>query len=179
MDGANMRNKKPDVLPDILDSGLEVVFCGMNPGMLAAASGHHFAGRGNRFWKVLYLAGFTPVLIAPENDRNILRHCCGLTTVVERPTASASEVTRLEFVSASIKLRKKIALHRPRNLAFLGKAAYAAISGCTQVQWGLQPSPFVDGVSTWVLPNPSGLNRRFRLDDLVAAYAQMQMTMIL
>jgi G:T/U-mismatch repair DNA glycosylase len=63
-----------DALPDIIAGRLAVVFCGINPGMTAAAVGHHFAGRGNRFWRVIHLAGFTPEEILPENDRTILRH---------------------------------------------------------------------------------------------------------
>jgi TDG/mug DNA glycosylase family protein len=168
-----MRNAIPGILPDILGAGLNVVFCGINPGMRAAATGHHFCGRNNRFWKVLHLAGYTSALIAPENDREILRYRCGLTTVVERPTAKATEVARHEFVMASVKLRKKIEICRPRHMAFLGKAAYAAITGLNELQWGLQPVQFVSGVSTWVLPNPSGLNRRFNLDALVLAYSQI------
>ena len=68
-----------DALPDIITGWLAVVFCWINPGMTAAAVGHHFAGRGNRFWRVIHLAGFTPEEILPENDRTILRHRCGLT----------------------------------------------------------------------------------------------------
>jgi TDG/mug DNA glycosylase family protein len=169
-----MRNAIPGILPDILDTGLKVVFCGINPGMRAAADGHHFCGKSNRFWKVMQLAGYTPELIEARDDRKILLYGCGLTTVVERPTAKASEVARHEFVMAAVKLRKKIEICRPRNIAFLGKAAYAAITGVAAVQWGEQPTQFVDGVGTWVLPNPSGLNRGFSLDDLVRAYAQMQ-----
>ncbi|HEY2623965.1 MAG TPA: uracil-DNA glycosylase family protein, partial [Dyella sp.] len=61
-----------DPLPDIIAPRLAVLFCGINPGMLAAATGHHFAGRANRFWRVIHLAGFTPQEIQPENDRQIL-----------------------------------------------------------------------------------------------------------
>jgi TDG/mug DNA glycosylase family protein len=79
-------------LPDIITERLAVVFCGINPGMAAAATGHHFAGRGNRFWRVIHLAGFTPEEILPENDRTILQYRCGLTTVVDRPTARADQL---------------------------------------------------------------------------------------
>jgi hypothetical protein len=74
-----VRHAVADALPDIIAGRLAVVFCGINPGMTAAAVGHHFAGRGNRFWRVIHLAGFTPEEILPENDRTILRHRCGLT----------------------------------------------------------------------------------------------------
>jgi hypothetical protein len=80
-------------LPDIIARRLAVVFCGINPGMSAAAAGHHFVGRGNRFLRVIHLAGFTPEEILPENDRTVLQHRCGLTAVVQRPTARAEQLS--------------------------------------------------------------------------------------
>jgi TDG/mug DNA glycosylase family protein len=79
-------------LPDVLAPDLSVVFCGLNPGVSAAATGHHFVGRGNRFWQVIHLAKFTPIQIDPEDDASVLSFGLGLTTVVERPTASATEL---------------------------------------------------------------------------------------
>ena len=76
-------------LPDILAPGLQVVFCGLNPGVDAAAAGHHFLGRGNRFWPVLHLAGFTPHLVAPQDDASVLGFGLGLTAAVGRPTRRA------------------------------------------------------------------------------------------
>jgi double-stranded uracil-DNA glycosylase len=161
-----------DSLPDIIAERLAVVFCGINPGMSAAAAGHHFVGRSNRFWRVIHLAGFTPEEILPENDRTILQHRCGLTAVVERPTARADQLSAQEFVAAAAQFEQKIALHAPRFVAFLGKAAYAALSGRREIAWGSQPTPF-GGAAVWVLPNPSGRNRAFTLDQLVSAYRQL------
>ncbi len=76
-------------LPDIIARNLSVVFCGINPGMTAAVSGHHFSSPSNRFWRVIHLAGFTPVQVLPENDRSLLDFGCGLTTAVARPTRRA------------------------------------------------------------------------------------------
>ncbi len=159
-------------LPDILAPGLDVVFCGINPGMRAAATGHHFMGRSNRFWKTVHLSGFTPELIDPLDDRKILGHRCGLTTVVERPTARADELLRNEFMLASATLHKKIEQLKPRCLAFLGKPAYQAISGRPSLAWGKQAETF-GGAMVWLLPNPSGLNRGFSLDALVQAYREL------
>jgi TDG/mug DNA glycosylase family protein len=166
------KTKDTATLPDILDRGLSVVFCGLNPGLLAAETGHHFAGRSNRFWQAIHLAGFTPELIRPSDDREVLRYGCGLTTVVERPTARADEVSRREFKAARTALELKIARFAPRYLAFLGKAAYCAISDQRDVGWGPQHERFA-GAAIWVLPNPSGLNRAFRLADLVRAYREL------
>ncbi|MDR3535202.1 MAG: G/U mismatch-specific DNA glycosylase [Acetobacteraceae bacterium] len=161
-----------DALPDIIAGQLEVVFCGINPGMTAAAAGHHFAGRSNRFWRVVHLAGFTPEEILPENDHTILRHRCGLTAVVERPTARADQLSAQEFIAVAAHFEQKIARYAPRFVAFLGKAAYSALSGRREIAWGSQ-STALGGAAVWVLPNPSGRNRAFSLDQLVSAYSQL------
>ncbi|WP_086968199.1 G/U mismatch-specific DNA glycosylase [Caballeronia glebae] len=160
-------------LPDILGPHLSVVFCGINPGMLAASTGHHFAGRNNRFWRVVHLAGFTPVQLCPEDDQTFLRYGCGLTTAVSRPTARADQLTSLEIKAAASAFEQKIAHHGPRYVAFLGKMALSAITGKRDIEWGLQAEPF-GGVRAWVLPNPSGLNRSFSLDALVVAYRELR-----
>jgi len=160
-------------LPDILDVDLSVVFCGLNPGLTSAATGHHFAGRSNRFWRVLHLAGFTPTQIAPEDDTSILSFGLGLTVVVERATATAAEVKREEFSAGGLVLCQKLERYAPHNVAFLGKAAFAAISKNREISWGQQPTTFA-GAPTWVLPNPSGLNRSFNLKALVQAYRELR-----
>ncbi|KII28898.1 DNA glycosylase [Pseudomonas fluorescens] len=161
-------------LEDILAEHLAVIFCGINPGLTAAAQGHHFAGRGNRFWRALHLAGFTPEEVHPENDRTILQHQCGLTAVVERPTARADQLSLHEFSAAAAAFEQKIVRYAPRFVAFLGKAAYGALSGQREVAWGLQPKTF-GGASVWVLPNPSGRNLAFSLDQLVEAYRPLSL----
>lgn len=159
-------------LPDVLEPGLSVVFCGINPGMLAASTGRHFAGRNNRFWRTLHLAGFTPEQIQPEDDHTLLQYGCGLTTVVSRPTARADELSRGEFSAAAAGFEQKIARCAPQYVAFLGKMALSALSGKRDIDWGPQAATF-GGARAWVLPNPSGLNRSFSLDALVAAYREL------
>jgi TDG/mug DNA glycosylase family protein len=161
-------------LEDILTEHLAVIFCGINPGMTAAAQGHHFAGRGNRFWRTLHLAGFTPEEIRPENDRAILQYQCGLTAVVERPTARADQLSSHEFIAAAADFEHKITRYAPRFVAFLGKTAYCALSRQREITWGLQSQTF-GNASVWVLPNPSGRNRAFSLDQLVGAYRQLRL----
>jgi TDG/mug DNA glycosylase family protein len=162
-----------DKLPDILGPHLAVVFCGINPGLAAAASGHHFAGRGNRFWRVIHRAGFTPVEILPENGRTILQYGCGLTVVVPRPTAGAAALSAAEFLAARAPFERKIRRCAPRYAAFLGKAAYAALCGRREVAWGLQPEAF-GGAAVWVLPNPSGRNLGFTAERLAEAYRELR-----
>jgi double-stranded uracil-DNA glycosylase len=160
-------------LPDILAPDLSVVFCGLNPGLRAAAAGHHFAGRSNRFWQVIHLAGFTPTQIEPEDDASVLSYGLGLTVVVERPTAGADELGDHEFRAGGLALRRKIERYAPRNVAFLGKAAFAAIARQREVSWGRQATA-IAGAAIWVLPNPSGRNLAFTLESLVEIYGRLR-----
>lgn len=161
-----------DRLEDIATEGLAVLFCGINPGLSSAARGQHFANRSNRFWRTLHLAGFTPEELRPEHGREILRYHCGLTTVVERPTAGVDELSRQEFSDAASAFERKVVGYAPRFVAFLGKAAYAALTAQRDIAWGRQAACF-GNAAVWVLPNPSGRNRAFSLEQLVAAYRQL------
>lgn len=167
--GTELPGIAPKGLPELLRPGLEVVFCGINPGRRAAASGHHFDGRGNRFWRVLHLAGFTATLMTPAQGPRLMALGYGLTTAVDRGTARASELAAHEFAAAAEQFTRKIVACSPHRLAFLGKAAYAGMTGQKHIAWGRQAARCA-GAETWILPNPSGLNRAFSLEDLVGAY---------
>jgi TDG/mug DNA glycosylase family protein len=171
--GAMRDQVAADPLPDILAEGLDVVFCGINPALSAAAAGHHFSAGSNRFWRVIHRAGFTPEELRPEDDRAILRYRCGLTAVVARPTARAEQVSAEEFAAAAAPFERKIRRCAPRCVAFLGKAAYAALSEGREIAWGPQAALF-GGAPAWVLPNPSGRNRAFGMDRLVSAYRALR-----
>jgi TDG/mug DNA glycosylase family protein len=161
-------------LPDIVGPGLSVIFCGLNPGLSAAASGHQFVGRSNRFWRVLHLAGFTPIQVAAEDDASLLAYGLGVTSVVERPTAGVDDLARTEFVDAAAGFETWVRRWAPRHVAFLGKTAYAGMLGRRSVSWGRQVEPF-GGAVAWVLPNPSGRNLAFSQDALVAAYRELRL----
>ncbi len=92
-------------LPDIISSSLNVVFCGINPGMRSAALGLHFANRSNRFWRVLDLAGFTARQLKPEEAPLLLDYGCGITSAVARPTVSATDLSRADYIAAPSCLR--------------------------------------------------------------------------
>jgi len=160
-------------LQDLIAKRLDVLFCGINPALSAAKAGHHFSNRSNRFWKVLHMSGFTPHLILPEDDASILKYGCGLTAVVERLTVRASDLASHEFQAAAEELERKVRLYRPKFLAFLGKPAFAALSHQRSVNWGRQTVTIGDS-QVWVLPNPSGLNRAFSLQQLADAYKELR-----
>lgn len=159
---------------EILAPGLSVIFCGLNPALSAARDGHNFSNRNNRFWRVLHLSGFTPRLLSSVEEREILVYNLGLTSAVARPTKSACELRKLDYVTAAPLLESKIRKLAPSNIAFLGKAAYAAIGPQARIEWGKQPLDFA-GTSVWVLPNPSGLNRAFNLERLVRHYRELNL----
>jgi TDG/mug DNA glycosylase family protein len=161
------------MLPDILEVGLSAVFCGINPGQQAAGAGHHFLGRGNRFWPTLHQAGFTPIQLAPSEDPRLLEFGYGITAAVPRASRSAAEVRTNELRVGLQDLEAKIRRLQPRAIAFLGKPAWAVFIEGAPFTWGRQPQLF-GGSEAWVLPNPSGLNRNFSLGDLVKAYRELR-----
>jgi TDG/mug DNA glycosylase family protein len=159
------------MLTDIITNDLTVLFCGINPGLKSSDDGHHFSGRSNRFWKVLHQAGFTPYQIEAENDTSILDFGYGLTTAVARATSRADELSNEEFDHSLEIFKNKMNQFQPKYIAFLGKAAYKAFSGKKEIPWGPQNEDFF-GAKVWVLPNTSGLNRGFSLEDLVTSYTE-------
>ncbi len=159
------------MINDILAPGLRVVFCGINPGKSSAHTGFHFAHPGNRFWKVIHLAGFTERQLKPEEEAHLLDTRCGITMLVERPTVQASEVDLRELRSGGRELVQKIEEYQPTALAVLGKQAYEQAFNQRGAQWGRQPQT-IGATQVWVLPNPSGLNRA-TLEKLVEAYREL------
>ena len=86
------------IVPDVIRPGLNVLFCGINPGLYTAAVGHHFARPGNRFWPALHKAGFTNRLLSPFEERELLPLGYGVTNIVARATASAEALSREEIL---------------------------------------------------------------------------------
>lgn len=145
---------------DLIEPDLKVLFCGINPGQLTGLTGHHFARPGNRFWPALYAAGFTPRLLAPDEQQELLQWGCGITNVVSRTTASAAELSTEEIVAGGEALRTTLRRHQPRCLAILGIGTYQKAFGKKKAAIGLQPDQ-LEGIPVWLLPNPSGLNAHY------------------
>ena len=165
------------MIDDILEPGLRVVFCGINPGKSSAHTGFHFAHPGNRFWKVIHQAGFTEQQLRPEEELHLLDTRCGITMLVERPTVQASEVGLHELRTGGRELINKIEDYQPAALAILGKNAFEKAFSVRGVSWGKQ-SMTIGVTQVWVLPNPSGLNRA-TLDKLVEAYRELDEALVL
>jgi double-stranded uracil-DNA glycosylase len=160
-------------IPDVLAPGLDVVFCGINPGLYSAATGYHFARPGNRFWPALQRSGFTPRLLAPSEQELLLAYGLGVTNLVARGTARADELTPDALRAGGRVLAEKLAALRPRWLAVVGIGAYRLAFGRSTATVGRQPNQ-VAGVPTWILPNPSGLNAHYTVDALAEEFRALR-----
>jgi TDG/mug DNA glycosylase family protein len=157
---------------DIIANNLDVLFCGINPGLYTSAVGHHFARPGNRFWSALHKAGFTPRLFSPFEEELLLEHKIGITNIVNKATAQAADLTIRELETGRKILEKKVMETNPFTLAVLGLGAYRIAFNRPKAEVGLQKER-IGTTWIWVLPNPSGLNASYQADSLVALYNQL------
>lgn len=153
--------------------GLRVLFCGINPGLLSAATGHHFARPGNRFWPVLHLSGFTPRRLAPAEQEELLSYRLGITNVVARATARADELSAEEFREGGRLLTAKVERLSPQWLAVVGVTAYRTAFGERKAQIGPQERT-IGSTRIWALPNPSGLNAHWTAESMAQEYARLR-----
>ena len=160
-------------MPDVIAPGLAVVFCGINPGLYTAAIGHHFGRPGNRFWPTLHAAGFTPRVLKPWEEDELIPLGYGITNVVARATNAADELAHDELVEGGRRLVAKMHRYKPRVLAVLGVGAYRAAFGQRRAAIGLQPDSIGD-TRLWVLPNPSGLNANYKPADFSRLFRELR-----
>jgi TDG/mug DNA glycosylase family protein len=160
-------------LPDVIGPGLNVLFCGINPGLYSAATGYHFARPGNRFWPTLHRSGFTGRLMRPDEQDKLLDDGLGITNLAPRATARADELTADELRAGARALAGKLRRYRPGWLAVLGVTAYRVAFGVPRATVGPQPDRLA-GVPVWVLPNPSGLNATWTTSRLAEAFRELR-----
>jgi TDG/mug DNA glycosylase family protein len=148
--------KPPSPLPDVLAPGLQVVFCGINPGRWSAAAGAHFANPRNDFWRLLHEAGFTPRVLAPQEQHELASFGAGLTNAASRMTAGSGDLRRSDFAGAAERLERIAAELRPAWIAFVGKEAYRGAFG-ERPELGEQELRLAD-TRLFVLPSTSPAN---------------------
>jgi TDG/mug DNA glycosylase family protein len=170
---AELEEARSRVIPDVAAPGLRVLFSGINPGLYSAWTGHHFARPGNRFWPALHRSGFTPRQLHPSEQEALPGLGLGITNVVARATARADELAPAELVAGGRRLAALARRWRPGYVAVLGVTAYRVAFGRPKAVLGPQDHQ-IGGVPVWVLPNPSGLNAHFQIDDLAAAFAALR-----
>jgi TDG/mug DNA glycosylase family protein len=155
----------PKPLRDVTAPGLRVLFCGINPSLMSAERGHHFARPGNRFWPALHRSGWTPRLMRPDEDDQLPALGVGITNVVDRPTRAAAELSDDELRAGAVALARSVEELEPRVVAIVGIGAYRVGFGRPDALVGLQEET-IGGRPAWVLPNPSGLNAHWQLPAL-------------
>ncbi|MFE7645927.1 G/U mismatch-specific DNA glycosylase [Streptomyces phaeoluteigriseus] len=170
---AELEAARDRLVPDVVAGGLRVLFCGINPGLMTAATGHHFARPGNRFWPVLHLSGFTPRLLKPEEQGELLSYGLGITNVVARASARADELTAEEYREGGRLLREKVVRLRPRRLAVVGVTAYRVAFDERTARVGPQER-LIGDTRVWVLPNPSGLNAHWTAAAMAEEFARLR-----
>jgi TDG/mug DNA glycosylase family protein len=158
---------------DVTRPDLDVLFCGINPGLWTAAVGHHFARPGNRFWKALHLSGFTERQLHPAEESELLRAGLGITNIVGRATRSAAELGRAELRQGAAELTGKLSRLQPMVIAFLGMSAYRSAFDLPGARMGLQPES-IGSTRVWLLPNPSGAQARYQMSDIVAELMRLR-----
>ena len=162
-------------VPDLVGPGVRLLFVGINPGLWTAATGAHFAHPGNRFYPALAGAGLVEWRIdatagmRPEDRDHLLARGIGISNLVPRATARASELTRDELRGGDERLRQDLRAWRPAVVAVAGITAYRTAFGVTKAQVGRQPQE-LEGAQLWVVPNPSGLNAHETIATLADHY---------
>ena len=170
---ADLLAARDKTVRDVIALDLRVLFCGINPGLYSGAIGHHFARPGNRLWPALYQSGFTPRLLSPPEERELLRLGYGITNLVPRATATADEITSEELLAGRTRLENKVKRYAPRVLAVLGIGAYRTAFQERTAILGRQTKAIGHTV-VWVLPNPSGLNAHYQLSGLVEQFQNLR-----
>jgi TDG/mug DNA glycosylase family protein len=170
---AELRAARGRTIRDVIAPGLDVLFCGINPGLYTAATGCHFGRPGNRFWPALHAAGFTRRLVGAWKQQELLKAGCGVTNLVARATVSADELSRAELCAGARRLERKVRRYHPRVVAIVGIGAYRAAFDEPGARPGLQPRT-IGGAAVWVLPNTSGLNANHRPADFAEAFTALR-----
>jgi TDG/mug DNA glycosylase family protein len=159
-------------VPDALGPGVQVVFCGINPGHRSAAAGAPFANPRNDFWRLLHAAGFTPRLLLPQECQELLEFGVGLTNAARRTTRGSGELRRADFEGARERLEEIARAYAPRAIAFVGKTAYTGVFG-GRCDHGLQERRLGES-ALFVLPSTSPANAAVPWDERLLWFRELR-----
>jgi TDG/mug DNA glycosylase family protein len=148
-------------LPARLCPRPRILFVGINPSLTSARVGHHFAGPGNPFYRLLHAAGFVPEPMTFADDVRLPEFGLALTNIAARATREASELTAVDYARGRRLLARTIGAIQPSVVAFVGGTAYRQFFG-PSASPGPGPKPErIDGAAVFVVPNPSGRNAAY------------------
>ncbi|HXC65917.1 MAG TPA: mismatch-specific DNA-glycosylase [Nitrospiraceae bacterium] len=163
-------------LTDHIKPGVQVLFVGINPGLRSAATGHHFAGHSNRFWKLLFESKLVPKPLTHQDDWRLPDWGLGLTNIIQRPSAGIDTLKSQEYVAGRKRLIATVKHYRPRAVALLGITIYRLLFPdyrTGQIVLGLQAKTLA-GRPLLVLPNPSGRNAHYSYPTMLAAFRALR-----
>lgn len=160
-------------VPDCIKPNLDILFCGINPGLYTAATGHHFARPGNRFWPALFAGGLTPRVLHPSEEATLLDLGMGITSLIQRATVGEADLSKEEYQAGALRLEKTVKQYKPRWVVVLGMGAYRKGFGEPKAALGLQART-IGQVNVWLLPNPSGLNAHFTPKVLAILFNELR-----
>jgi TDG/mug DNA glycosylase family protein len=169
-------------LTDRIAPGVRVLLVGINPGVMSASTGHHFAGPTNKFWRLLYESRLVPEPVTHVDDVRLPQWGLGMTNLVARPSPGIDVLKPAEYVEGWKILEQKIAHFRPEIVAFVGVTMYRALwrvlghAQAPDVRPGFQKAT-VHGARLFVLPNPSGRNAHFAYSEMLEAFRSLRRAM--
>jgi TDG/mug DNA glycosylase family protein len=159
-------------VPDVLGPGLGVLFCGINPGRFSDAAAAHFANPRNDFWRLLHKAGFTPRLLEPDEQFELLRYGVGVTNAAPRTTPGSGDLRRADFAGSADRLERIARELGPRFVGFVGKEAYRGAFG-ERPALGLQDRRLSD-TALFVLPSTSPANAAVPYDERLRWFRELR-----
>ena len=164
--------KQPEsAILDVLGPGLRVLFCGINPGRVSAAAGAHFANPRNDFWRLLHAAGFTPRLLEPGEQFELLTYRVGVTNAAARTTPGSGDLRRGDFAGAAERLERIAQELKPQWIGFVGKEAYRGAFG-ERPELGEQQRR-LGATRLFVLPSTSPANAAVPWDERLRWFAEL------
>lgn len=163
---------------DLIGRDVRLLFVGINPGLLTAATNTHFCHPTNRFYPALRLAGLIDWQLDPavgmsdDQRENLIRRGIGITNLVNRATARADELGVDELREGARRLTKLVGRFAPSVVAVAGITAYRSAFARPRARLGLQEDD-IGGAAMWVIPNPSGLNAHLKTADMACWVKQL------
>lgn len=163
-------------LADHIRPRVRILFVGINPGLRSAATGHHFAGHSNRFWRLLFESKLVTEPLTYQDDWRLPDWGIGLTNIIHRPSAGIGVLRPREYQAGRKRLIAVVTHYRPHIIALLGVTIYRMVfpdSRTERIGLGLQAWTLA-GRPVFVLPNPSGRNAHYPYRTMLMAFRALR-----